>query len=81
MKLVLIKWRDSQSYMDTAWFGKADIKGKPGLIHSIGYLVENTKDHVCLVADWDKANEDQLGRHISIPRGCIVEMQTLVKGK
>ena len=28
MKLVLVKWRDSQSYMDTAWFGKAEIKGK-----------------------------------------------------
>ena len=77
MKLVLVKWRDSQSYMDTAWFGKAEIKGKPGLIHSIGYVVEDTKDHICLIADWDKAHDDQLGRHITIPKGCIKAIEQL----
>lgn len=66
MKIQKIKWRDSRMYITQT---DRDTDYQPCIIESIGYVVENTKDHITLAGD---LVDDDYRRVLVIPKENIL---------
>jgi hypothetical protein len=77
--IYLIKWFDSQS--DDGWvLFNSKKKISPMIIHSVGYLVDETSDYIRLSLSWGQnknGNNPQFNGSIQIYKKCIVKRKKL----
>jgi len=66
MKVKTIKWRDSRMYIIQC---AKDEDWEPCVITSVGFVIEDTKEHVVLAGD---LLDDDLRRAIVIPKENII---------
>ena len=75
MKLVIIEWLDAQSMADGGWQRRKDVeKLTPAVVKSVGWILEETKDHVTLIAH---DGDTEVGGDFSIPKACIKKRRVL----
>ena len=74
--LVLIIWRDTREVDSGTWHDMADvIKTNSSVIHSVGWVVQETDTDIKISADQPADISDtEVGRTTIIPRGCIEEI-------
>lgn len=66
VKLVRIEWKDSSVL--PGWRG-ANSPNAPGLVTSVGYVIEETPEHITLTTSI--SNEGAVLYPLTIPKGCI----------
>ena len=71
--LVLIIWRDTREIDSGTWHDMSEvIKTASSVIHSVGWVVQETDTDLKISADLPEAIGDtEVGRTTIIPRGCI----------
>jgi hypothetical protein len=74
-KIVEIEWVDSCGLIPV-WevIDRNLLSLAPWPRWTVGYLWEETENYITVAQSW---NEESVGRRFSIPRGCIVKMQTI----
>jgi len=72
--LVLVIWDDAVS--GHGWEAIQDIDSKPHEIHTVGYMVKQTKEAVTLVMSLDHENDYQNCTFV-VPKGMIKEIKKL----
>ena len=77
-KMVLITWVDSGGVDGKVWDFKDDYDIHVLECQTIGFVVEETKQHMVVA---QSQNPDQWGRLFIIPRGCITATQALSTDK
>ena len=80
MKPVLVKWKDSESWV--GWRSQRDVddwnKHSDALIKSVGYLYKKSKKYVIIVQSIHAYDVDtNLGEPLRIPRECVVSIEKL----
>ena len=80
MKPVLVKWKDSESWV--GWRSQRDVddwnKHSDALIESVGYLYKKSKKYVIIVQSIHAYDVDtNLGEPLRIPRECVVSIDKL----
>lgn len=76
LPIVMVEWIDACS-LENGWNDMKDAKEeKPAAVHSVGFLIANTKDRVTVVASHDASNETVNGG-ITIPKGWVVKITPL----
>lgn len=75
-KLVKVIWRDTREVDSGTWHDMADvIKTNSSVIHSIGWIAQETDTDIKISADVpEDINDTEVGRTTIIPRGCIEEI-------
>ena len=75
MKLVLIEWLDAQSMADGGWQRRKDVeKLTPALVRSVGWIFDETKDYVTLIAH---DGDGEVSGDFSIPKACIKKRRVI----
>lgn len=76
-KLVEVRWQDSV-VASLPWLDKGELRhlleDQLSTITSVGFLLLKEKTRLVLLGD---LSNDQVGRVLEIPRGCILEVKTL----
>lgn len=70
MELVIVGWVDSRTR--GGWLSREEyleLSGKPAECVSVGWLLEDTDDHLTLL---QSASELWVSDSMTIPRGCVV---------
>ena len=80
MKPVLVRWRDSESWV--GWRSQRDVddwnKHSDMIIESVGYLYKKSKRYVIIVQSIHAYDVDtNLGEPLRIPRECIVSIKRI----
>jgi len=71
MKLVKITWWDHSSYSTQCWRSRAEVEElKPLKVHTVGYVVKETKRYITLVNTW-VADDEELRGELCIIKSCI----------
>jgi hypothetical protein len=75
-KLVKIIWRDTREVDSGTWHDMADvIKTNSAVIHSVGWVAQETDTDIKISADIpEDIGDTEVGRTTIIPRGCIEEI-------
>lgn len=72
--MVLIAWLDSEQ-SDQVWHVLSAAKeNNPSLTKTVGFLVEETEDHIIVSQSWDdmtEGHEPAVAGLFTIPQGCI----------
>lgn len=76
-KMVKVAWDDA--YATSAWTAlkKAKKHVRPGLFHSIGYLIADKDDRITVAGS---IGQGKAGEVLTIPRGCVVEAREIEDG-
>ena len=79
MELIKVKWIDSAC--SNSWWTMADDaeekdKISPIVINSVGYIIKENDDYVCLAQNYG-VEPEQFCNVITIPKGCIKEINVL----
>ena len=74
--LVLVIWRDTREIDSGTWHEMSEvIKTASSVIHSIGWIVQETDTDLKISADLpEDISDTEVGRTTIIPRGCIEEI-------
>ncbi len=81
MKLVIVTWRDITASLDWHTLNKLDAfitDQKENLVHQVGYLYEEDDDQLVLLDSYF-ADKSKYGTIHKIPRGCVVDIKTLME--
>lgn len=72
-KLVKVIWRDTREVDSGTWHDMSDVvKTNSSVIHSIGWIAQETDTDLKISADVpEDINDTEVGRTTIIPRGCI----------
>lgn len=73
-ELVHVSWVDSGGVDGAVWHFKDEYDLKLHECESVGFLVENTKQHIIIA---QSQNPDQWGRLFVIPKGAITKVVKL----
>ena len=75
-KLVKVIWRDTREVDSGTWHDMSDvIKTNSSVIHSIGWIAQETDTDIKISADVpEDISDTEVGRTTIIPRGCIEEI-------
>lgn len=75
-KLVKVIWRDTREVDSGTWHDMSEVvKTSSSIIHSIGWIVQETDTDLKISADIPEDMSDtEVGRTTIIPRGCIEEI-------
>lgn len=74
MKPVLVEWEDS--HHRAGWTTDAP-EAVPLVVHSMGWLVANTKEAVVICANMSQESEPQRCGDMTIPRRCIIRIRDI----
>lgn len=80
MRLVLIEWEDAYG-CPRGWEYASDVEPNMAIIHSVGWLLKETKKYKFLVPHLNKAGTSecpQIAGYITIPVGAVRRQTTLV---
>jgi hypothetical protein len=79
MRLVLVQWRDTREVGDT-WHDMEEVlKTSSSIIHSVGWITEETDVDLKISADYPLELDDKdVGRTTVIPHGCVESIKDLV---
>ena len=69
-KLVYLEWVDAVA--DLGW--EADVKASLHECHTVGYIIDETKDAICVAATWSKTMSNA---RMHIPKAWIVKRKVL----
>ena len=75
-KLVKVIWRDTREVDSGTWHDMTDvIKTNSSVIHSVGWVAQETDTDIKISADIpEDISDTEVGRTTIIPRGCIEEI-------
>ena len=75
-KLVKVIWRDTRVVNSGTWHDMTDvIKTNSSVIHSVGWVAQETDTDIKISADIpEDISDTEVGRTTIIPRGCIDEI-------
>lgn len=87
MKLLYVKWIDAVAPSECLWMDDALVQehlGREMLIEDVGFVLDETKDYLTLVAGLSKEPEDSdwssiYHRMIRIPIACIKKKRDLTR--
>ena len=72
MRLVLVEWVDSCSFVGSLWIGKDNVEGlDPHSCKSVGWIVK--EDDECIVLAASLSDHEYSG-NMCIPKVCITKM-------
>jgi len=74
MTQVMIRWQDARS--DDGWTEEADLDMQVADITTLGHLVQETADVLCVAASRD-ARTGQLSGIMFIPQVCVIERREI----
>lgn len=75
MKLVQIIWNDACG--QDGWVTERELlKQKPVVHNSVGYVVQDTKEHITITMSYDE-DKDSLGAWLLIPKAYIKKIKKL----
>jgi len=79
MRLVLVQWRDTREVGDT-WHDMEEVlKTSSSIIHSVGWITEETEVDLKISADCPlELDDNDVGRTTVIPHGCVESIKDLV---
>lgn len=78
MKIVKIIWWDSKG-VTSDWEFKDELKElHPVHIESVGFLLEENGDYLTIL---QSDSEEQILGRLTIPKGCVCDVQFLVKAE
>ena len=79
MRLVLVQWRDTREVGET-WHDIEEVsKTNSSVIHSVGWITEDTGSDLKISACCPLELEDkEVGRTTVIPHGCIESIKDLI---
>jgi len=66
-KLYWVKWVDAT--MSSGWMPAKDYEVVPNYIESVGWVIKETKDYICLALSWSTLN--QIADVMEIPKRWI----------
>ena len=69
-KLVYVEWVDAVA--DLGW--EADVKVSLHECHTVGYVIDETKDAICIAATWSKTMSNA---RMHIPKAWIVKRKVI----
>lgn len=76
MKMVKVIWHDSKG-VTSDWEFKDEIKPlRPVRVESVGFLWDDNGDYLTLL---QSDSEEQLLGRLTIPKGCVCDVEVLVK--
>ena len=75
-KVVKVIWRDTREVDSGTWHDMTDvIKTNSSVIHSVGWVAQETDTDIKISADIpEDISDTEVGRTTIIPRGCIEEI-------
>jgi len=75
MKVAVVNWIDSRS--DDGWVERERLDMRPADITSVGEIVDETKDILCLALSRDRVS-GQVSGLIYIPQRCITSKDIII---
>lgn len=69
-KLVYVEWVDAVA--DLGW--EADVKASLHACHTVGYIIDETKEALCIAATWSKTMSNA---RMHIPKAWIVKRKAI----